>query len=101
MGDIILTFMAWLNDVNAGGGTGFSFPGSEILVNPTKGSVGFWFGLVSSGHLDDRQFHGGCPILSGSKWILNRWIYSFDQWKSYPCDLKPYVAIKPFTGITQ
>jgi hypothetical protein len=31
--------------------------------------------------------HGGCPVLKGSKWILNKWIYYFNQFKKFPCGL--------------
>jgi len=35
--------------------------------------------LKSSGKREMAGTHGGCPVLIGSKWILNKWIYSFDQ----------------------
>lgn len=33
------------------------------------------------GHRVLASEHVGCPVLKGSKWILNKWIYSFDQFK--------------------
>ncbi len=45
--------------------------------------------------------HGGCPVLVGSKWILNKWIYSFDQWKTYPCLLDRMAFTPPFSGYYQ
>ena len=56
-------------------------------MEPTKGAIAIWYGLESNGYLQYDSSHGGCPILSGSKWILNKWIYYFDQWKNYPCKL--------------
>jgi hypothetical protein len=41
-GDMIATTMAWLDDVVAGGGTGYDFPSKEMLVEPRRGSVAFW-----------------------------------------------------------
>ena len=29
--------------------------------------------------------HGGCPVVMGSKWILNKWIQSYNQWDTLPC----------------
>ena len=33
-------------------------------------------------------FHGGCPVLAGSKWITNKWIRQFSQVWNFPCSLK-------------
>ena len=61
------------------------------------GAIAVWYDLESSGHLEQKSSHGGCPILIGSKWIFNKWIYSFNQWKTYPCKgYKTY--IEPFEG---
>ena len=30
-------------------------------------------------------YHGGCPVLAGSKWITNKWIRSRAQFQLYPC----------------
>ena len=32
-------------------------------------------------------FHGGCPVLAGSKWITNKWIRQFGQYRNFPCAL--------------
>ena len=98
-GDYIATFMGWLDDVPGGGETAFLLGNSEGAIEPTKGSAGFWFD-VSSSHLKEKvQQHAGCPILKGSKWILNKWINSFDQWERWRCDLNQHISIKPFTGM--
>eukprot|EP00095_Tigriopus_kingsejongensis_P001280 snap_masked-scaffold359_size197282-processed-gene-0.4 protein:Tk01280 transcript:snap_masked-scaffold359_size197282-processed-gene-0.4-mRNA-1 annotation:"prolyl 4-hydroxylase subunit alpha-1" len=88
-GDIFATFMAWLDDVDAGGGTGFESPGFEQVVWPTRGSAAFWIDLRPLGHRELRSSHTGCPILKGSKWILNKWIYLFDQFHHYKCGTYP------------
>ena len=51
-------------------------------------------------HLEEESIHGGCPVLQGNKWILNKWIYGFNQWKNYPCSLKEKEKIPGFRGIT-
>ncbi len=95
-GDMMATFMAWLDDVPAGGETGFDFPNNEMVVEPKKGSAAFWMNLKASGARERSASHGGCPVLIGSKWILNKWIYVFDQWKEYPCHLNKTHPIKDF-----
>ena len=100
-GDYIATFMGWLEGTSGGGGTSFQYPEYEGLLKPTKGSAAFWINLTSDHTRDGRASHGGCPVLKGSKWILNKWINSFDQWKGSPCSIYRYQPIKPFfAGMT-
>jgi prolyl 4-hydroxylase len=87
-GDIFGTFMAWLNNVEGGGGTAFTNPGQEMLVRPTKGSVAFWHSLDRKGFRQLAADHGGCPVIKGSKWILNRWLYYYDNFRDFSCSLK-------------
>ena len=93
-GDTFLTTMGWLDQVEAGGGTAFDHPRKEQLIDPTKGALALWYGLTPTGHLQYDSSHGGCPVLHGSKWILNKWIQYFDQWKNYPCTNSNY--FEPF-----
>ena len=86
-GDIFGTFMAWLNQVEGGGATAFADPGNEMLIKPTKGSVAFWHSLDRKGFRQSKADHGGCPIMKGSKWILNRWLYYFDNFRDFSCGL--------------
>ena len=98
-GDIIATFMGWINNVQAGGATGFTFDNYESTIKPMEGSAAFWMNLDASHRKDPRSIHGGCPVLKGTKWILNKWVYSFDQWNNFPCSTKEYAYISFFTGI--
>lgn len=97
-GDMLATFMAWLNDVEAGGATAFLEPGHEMTVWPTRGSAAFWIDLTPRGFRDSRTLHAGCPILKGSKWILNKWIFSYDQFRNYPCGLDVKDSYEGFKG---
>ena len=49
-----------------GGGT--SFPYMKRLLMPKKGDAAFWLNLHASGEGDQRNLHGACPIIVGSKW---------------------------------
>ena len=95
-GDIFGTVMGWLSDTPAGGATSFFLGEDQVTIWPTKGAAGFWFGLSSDGKRDPAVTHGGCPVLVGSKWILNKWVKSFNQWDRYPCDREEFVRIKPW-----
>ena len=92
-GDMIGTFMAWLSDCEAGGGTAYAYPGREGVILPERGAAAFWYDLNAKGHRDLVTRHGGCPVLKGSKWILNKWMYYFDNFKEFPCQLSEN---KPF-----
>ena len=78
-GDMIATVMAWLGEVDAGGATAFFHTKVERTLMPTRGSAAFWYDLDRKGYRDQRTYHGGCPIVKGTKWILNKWIYYFNQ----------------------
>ncbi len=86
-GDMIATVMGWLDHVEAGGATAFTALGHEAVVWPERGSAAFWLNLDRKGFRDKRLLHGGCPIVKGSKWILNKWLYYFDQMWRMPCGL--------------
>ncbi len=98
-GDMIATLMGWIGGEPVGGATAFVYLFKEITVWPTKGSAAFWFNLNKRGYRDRRTAHGGCPVLKGSKWILNKWIYYFDQFQKYPCGLEISEFVKPFSAI--
>ena len=83
----------------AGGATGFDFQGYHGTIEPVKGSAAFWIDLTTQGWRDYRSSHGGCPILKGSKWILNKWINFFAQWDTKPCSLRRPSTMEPFSGV--
>ena len=95
-GDIFGTVMGWLADTPAGGATTFFIGNDQVTLWPTKGAAGFWFGLYTDGKRDQYMLHGGCPVVIGSKWIVNKWVYTFNQWDKYPCDTKEFVRIAPW-----
>lgn len=96
-GDMIATFMAWLNNVDSGGYTAFDHVNYEQRLEPSRGSVAFWLDLDKKGYRELRSSHMGCPVLKGSKWILNKWIYYYDQFKNFPCGLKSNEPMEAFT----
>ena len=104
-GDMIGTIMAWLGDVEAGGGTAFVHRNVERTVMPTRGSAAFWYNLDMKGFRDQRSQHGGCPVIKGSKWILNKWVFYYNQHKNFPCGLNSDAYFPPpkgyYTNISQ
>jgi prolyl 4-hydroxylase len=66
-----------MSDVLKGGAT--VFPYLKVHVPASKGSAIFWYNLKPSGVGELVSRHAGCPVLTGSKWIGNKWIHEFDQ----------------------
>lgn len=98
-GDMFATIMGWMSDPPVGGATAFIKPMKEVTVWPTKGSAAFWYDLDRKGYRDLDTLHGGCPVLKGTKWILNKWIYYYNQWPKYTCSLEPREKVRGFKGL--
>lgn len=71
-GQRVATMVIYLNDVEAGGGTGF--PEIGLTVNAKKGSAVYFEYCNSKGQLDKKTLHAGCPVDAGEKWILTKWV---------------------------
>ncbi|MEU1525954.1 2OG-Fe(II) oxygenase [Nocardia rhamnosiphila] len=70
------TLIAYLNDVESGGETFFSRAG--ISFSPRKGQALYFRYFNNCGQLDPATQHAGQPVLSGEKWIINKWMRRYD-----------------------
>lgn len=93
-GDRQSTFMIYLSTVDYGGGT--VFPLLDINIVPITGAALLWNNLSSDGTPDYMSVHGGCPTFLGSKWVANKWILYYDNFRHSPCDLRPIQPINTF-----
>ncbi|CAK8671019.1 unnamed protein product [Clavelina lepadiformis] len=88
-GNRIATFLIYLSDVTNGGSTVFLEP--KVGVRPIRGSAAFWYNLDPAGVPDRRTRHAACPVLTGVKWVANKWIHEVGQeFKGRPCQLSRY-----------
>lgn len=71
-GQRVATLVVYLNDVEAGGGT--SFPEAGVSFSPRKGQAVYFRYFNNLGQLDTATVHAGLPVLSGEKWIINKWM---------------------------
>lgn len=84
-GNRIATWLFYMSDVEAGGAT--VFPKINVALWPQKGSAAFWYNLHPSGEGDELTRHAACPVLTGSKWVANKWIHERNQEFRRPCEL--------------
>ena len=75
-GQRMITVIAYLNDVEEGGETGF--PELGINIPPKKGdAVVFHNTMTNDAHIhpkiNPKSLHGGMPVIKGEKWMVNLW----------------------------
>ncbi|KMZ06903.1 prolyl 4-hydroxylase subunit alpha-2 isoform X2 [Drosophila simulans] len=88
VGDRMATVLFYLNNVDHGGAT--AFPKLNLVVPTQKGSALFWHNLDRKSYdYDTRTSHGACPLISGTKLVMTRWIYELDQMFLIPAVLPP------------
>lgn len=72
LGPRLWTLLIYLNDDYTGGET--VFPRIDKSVKPEKGKAVLFKNVDDNGNVIHQAFHGGNPVLSGEKWIANKWI---------------------------
>ncbi len=71
-GQRLITCLIYLNDVEAGGGTGF--PKLDVEVKAKQGRMVIFHNCyegTNKRHPD--SLHGGLPVVKGEKWAVNLW----------------------------
>ena len=72
------TAMAYLNDVEEGGGTHFTEIG--INIEPKPGVLLVWNNALPDGTPNEATMHAGTPVVKGSKYVITKW-YRTRKWK--------------------
>lgn len=72
------TAMAYLNEVEEGGGTHFTEIG--INIEPKPGVLLVWNNALPDGSPNENTMHAGTPVVKGTKYIITKW-YRTREWK--------------------
>ncbi|XP_023317425.1 prolyl 4-hydroxylase subunit alpha-1 isoform X1 [Trichogramma pretiosum] len=85
-GNRISTVLYYMSDVEQGGGTVFTR--INVSLWPKKGTAAVWHNLKPNGEGDYMTRHAACPVLTGSKWVANKWLHERGQEFLRPCTLE-------------
>jgi hypothetical protein len=55
---------------------------SSFAVRPVKGDAIVFYSQKPTGAVDPESLHGGCPVLNGTKWAANLWVWNADRFKT-------------------
>ncbi|KAL3118087.1 hypothetical protein niasHT_002225 [Heterodera trifolii] len=97
-GNRIATVLFYMSQPKKGGLTVYT--DLETGVAPTIHDALFWYNLLRDGAGDMRTRHAACPVLTGVKWVSNKWLHETGQEFVRPCALKQGVE-EEFVGDTR
>ena len=49
---------------------------TRLAVSPKVTKAILFYSQHPDGRLDDSSLHGGCPVIHGSKWAANLWVWN-------------------------
>ncbi|MCP9259529.1 BMA-PHY-1 [Dirofilaria immitis] len=93
-GNRLATLLFYMTQPESGGATVFTEVKTAVM--PSKNDALFWYNLLRSGDGDLRTRHAACPVLTGTKWVSNKWIHERGQEFRRPCGLKRSIEERLF-----
>ena len=51
----------------------------ELKMKPVTGSALLFYSLLPDGSGDLLSAHTACPVLNGTKWAANKWVWNFEK----------------------
>jgi prolyl 4-hydroxylase len=74
-GQRVATFIIYLSDVEAGGGT--KFPNLGLEFRPKKGAALLFGNTDDYGQPHPDSLHAGMPVIAGTKYIATKWLREY------------------------
>ncbi|XP_078601603.1 prolyl 4-hydroxylase subunit alpha-3-like [Branchiostoma floridae x Branchiostoma japonicum] len=87
VGNRMMTFLIYLNEVEAGGAV--VFPEIGLITPAVQNAALMIQNLKKSGDYMPLTLHAACPVLIGSKWTAVKFIREFGNEFKWPCGLTP------------
>ncbi|TDH70673.1 hypothetical protein CCR75_002910 [Bremia lactucae] len=56
---------------------------TKLASYPLKGSAVLFYSQKPNGEVDPMSLHGGCPVLEGTKWGANLWVWNKRRFNAY------------------
>merc|ERR1719232_2270054 len=60
---------------------------TKLSIKPTNNKAVLFYSQYPNGTLDRTSIHGGCPVLDGTKWLANLWVWNGPR-NTYPGEPK-------------
>lgn len=70
---------------------------TKLASYPSKGGAILFYSQKPNGELDPMSKHGGCPVLEGTKWGANLWVWNKKRHGLDPSDLSITLIVKNMT----
>lgn len=76
-----LTLLMYIDPPKKGGATSFpkAYGGRGMKIKPPMGSAVLFYSMTPDGNADDLSVHAGMPVISGTKWVCNLWVWDPDK----------------------
>lgn len=74
-----LTLLLYIETPEQGGYTSFpeAAAGRGLRVRPPRGSGVLFYSMLPDGNGDELSLHSGEPVIAGTKWVCNLWIWDY------------------------
>jgi hypothetical protein len=74
------TILFYLNEVTLGGETAFPLwvnaeTTEQLVVKPEVGKAVLFYNQLPDGNYDERSQHASLPVIVGTKWLTNLWVW--------------------------
>ena len=85
-----MPILSWSGNSHDISGGRTVWPLAGVTTSAQSGDGILWYNLLRSERLDNSVNHQACGVISGSKWIGNKWLGYNNQWNTIKCGLSEH-----------